>query len=137
MVNTVIDSIWTYPLKLEAVVPSSNGFELDYYFPFTSGEELKHHKDVSDGSEGMKSVFDLAFQITALKNLDLLDYPLVLDEFGANLDRAHREKSSEMITKVMEELGFSQLFMISHFAATYGSFENANKFVLDATNIDR
>ena len=134
--NIIIKHIWTYPLVLNPVQMDEDFSGLDYYFSFRRGEDLREHGDVQESSEGMASIINLAFQIVAMKNLKLLEYPLVLDEFGANLDRAHRERSSDMITRVMEELPFPQLFMISHFASTYGAFVNAEKFVLHADNID-
>ncbi|MGF6604358.1 hypothetical protein P3T23_009113 [Paraburkholderia sp. GAS448] len=134
--NQLISRVWVYPLE---VVPcgttTEKGAGLDYRFPLRVGPERDIKDDVSDGSDGMLEIIDLAFRIVGLKCLHLDDGPLLLDEWGATFDAGHRSNAINAIRHIMETRPFSQLFLISHYAATYGAFSNVQTCVLDARNI--
>jgi hypothetical protein len=61
--------------------------------------------------------------------------PLSLDEFGKTFDEAHQSAATQVILQLLEQLNFSQLFMISHYESCYGAFYNAQITVMDKRNI--
>lgn len=135
-INLTLSRIWLYPLELVlSNLKEDEGAELDYKFELKVNDEQEPIKDISKGSSAMKEVIDLAFRIVCMKYLGILDYPLFLDEFGHTMDSAHRFEA----TKLVHELGiyghFSQIFLISHFENSYGTFKNAQANVLCANNI--
>ena len=136
--NQLIRKIWAYPLE---IVPcglggatDEAGAELDYRFPLMVMSK-DNAPDVSKGSSGIKEIVDLAFMVVALKYHHLDDGPLLLDESGAVFDVEHRTNMIAAVKQLMETRPFSQLFMVSHYAATYGAFSNVQTCVLDARNI--
>lgn len=133
--NTLIKKVWSYPMELKPIQMQEDSIDLDYKFPFVVGDDLTPKGDVSEGSSGMLEMFNLVFVITSLRCLKLLDMPLFLDEFGSTFDKLHRVNSSHAIKTIMEELPFTQLFMISHYHSSYGSFANSQTTVLCDKNI--
>lgn len=134
--NTLIKKVWSYPMEIKSIQIQEDCVDLDYKFPFVVGDDLTPKLDVDQGSSGMVEMFNLVFVITSLRCLKLLDLPLYLDEFGSKFDKAHRVNSSHAIKTIMEELPFTQLFMISHYHNSYGSFANAQTTVLCSKNIN-
>lgn len=137
--NTFIGRIWTYPLQ---VIPTGydseneeQSVELDYRFKMIVERENNIVPDVSKGSEGIKEMVDLAFKMISIKYLGLSDTPLFLDEFGKSLDDEHRFRATEEIRWMMENGNHPQLFMISHYAASYTAFTNSEICVIDDRNI--
>lgn len=135
-INLTLRRIWLYPLELTlSNLKEDEDVELDYKFELRVNDEEEPVKDISKGSSAMKEVIDLAFRIVCMKYLGILDYPLFLDEFGHTMDSAHRFEA----TKLVHEMGiyghFSQIFLISHFENSYGTFKNAQTNVLCANNI--
>jgi ABC-type cobalamin/Fe3+-siderophores transport system ATPase subunit len=133
--NQLIRQIWVYPLEIMPCgLGGEGGAELDYRFPLKVNSE-DNAPDVSKGSTGIQEIVDLAFMVVAMKYLGLDDGPLLLDEFGAVFDAEHRNNVVKAVKQLMETRPFSQLFMISHYAATYGAFSNVQTCVLDGRNI--
>jgi energy-coupling factor transporter ATP-binding protein EcfA2 len=137
--NTFISRIWRYPLQ---IIPTGydtergeQTIELDYKFKMIVGREDNIKKDVSLGSEGIKEVIDLAFERVAAKYLNLTDAPRFLDERGKAFDDEHRNAFTEAIKWDMDNTNCSQLFMISHYALSYGAFSNAHVCVIDDANV--
>lgn len=134
--NNIIRKIWSYPLQiLECGISSSGGAELDYKFPMMVETLSKTVPDVKQGSTGMQEIVDVAFKVVAMRYLDLAESPLYLDEFTSSFDNAHRNASIQAIKSLMDTEPFTQLFMVSHYQSSYGSFTNAEICVLDARNI--
>lgn len=134
--NTVIRRIWTYPMEIQdCVVDEENGLELDYRFPVLTKGAVKPTPDVKQGSAGMIEMVDLAFIIIAMHNLGMGDYPLLLDEFGKGFDHTHRQNATNAIKTILDQLPFSQLWMISHYQDSYQTFTNAEICVLCDSNI--
>lgn len=130
--NTIINSIWTYDLTIMSCGMDSG--ELDYKFPVqTASGGIS--RDVSKTSKGQKQIIDFAFQLTVMMYLNLTDYPLFLDEPGEGFDEQHRIKLMDFVKQMMDMNRHSQLFMISHYASSHGSFLNAETMVLDGSNI--
>jgi archaellum component FlaC/ABC-type cobalamin/Fe3+-siderophores transport system ATPase subunit len=132
-INSIISSVWTYELE---VLPCGMGEgELDYLFPLQSGPTGLPAKDVKHGSRSQAEIVDFAFAQTAMLYLDLGDYPLFVDELGASFDEAHRPQVNQFVSRLMESGRYSQVFMISHYVAGWGSFTDAEYLVLDSRNI--
>jgi DNA repair exonuclease SbcCD ATPase subunit len=134
--NRVIAEVWAHPLEL---IPLSfedgEEVDLDYKFPFVVGEARSRRDDLCQGSLGMEYIFDIAFKLTAMQSLGLKGYPIFLDEFGGNLDDAHKEASVHMIDTIMSSYDISQMFMVSHNVSSYGAFVNSETFVLCNKNL--
>lgn len=134
--NTLIRKIWAYPLKvLDCGVAGSTGAELDYKFPLMVNKESNVVSDVSKGSSGMIEIVDLAFKVTAMFYLGLQESPLYMDEFGKTFDEVHRTQAMHVIKSLLDQKPFTQLFMISHYESTHGSFTNAEICVTCPNNI--
>lgn len=134
--NGIIRKIWSYPMHiLDCGKSGDAGADLDYKFPVMVKTKENVVPDVKLGSAGMQEMFDLSFKIVAMRYLGLSESPLFLDEFGKGFDEDHRVNASAAVKSLMDTQAFTQLFMISHYDATYGSFTNAEVCVLDATNI--
>jgi len=131
-INGVIDTVWTYNLKL---LPCSVGVDddLDYRFPvkINDNEEIE---DISKGSSGLKEIIDLAFKVVFIKYLGLEDFPLYLDEYAITMDYTHRINAYAAIDKVLSP-NFSQVFIISHFESMYGSMRNADISIINPDNL--
>ena len=131
--NSVIASIWTYDFTVLSCGMDSG--ELDYKFPVQFATADYGTPDIGKTSKGQRQVIDFAFQLTVMLYLNLTDYPLFLDEPGEGFDEQHRIKLMDFVKQLMEMGRHSQLFMISHYASSHGSFVNAEVLVLDASNI--
>ena len=134
--NTLIKKVWSYPLVvLPCGQSDSNNTELDYRFPLIVKSNDDPHRDVSEGSTGHKEIIDIAFKVTAMEYLGLGEFPLLLDEFGPGFDEVHRNQAMQAVKNLMEQKSFTQLFMVSHYEASYGSLTQAEICVLCPANI--
>lgn len=131
--NSIVGSIWSYDMTVLSCGLESG--ELDYKFPVQFASADNQSPDVSKTSKGQKQVIDFSFQLTVMLYLNLTDYPLFLDEPGEGFDEAHRVKLMDFVKQLMDTNRHSQLFMISHYASSHGSFTNAEVLVLDSSNI--
>lgn len=130
--NTITANIWTYDMDVLACGLESG--ELDYRFPVTiKGEQPI--PDVSKGSRGQMEMFDFAFMLIVMFYLQLEEYPLYLDELGHFFDEAHKLAVMNFVKDLVETKGFSQVFMISHYASSHGAFTQAEVMVMDSSNI--
>lgn len=134
--NTLIKKFWNYPLEINRLMPTGDEVDLDYLFPFASGDELTHHDDVNEGSTGMMEIFNIVFKIACMRCLNILDMPLSLDEPGAGFDKRHRVNTVHAIKSIMEELPFTQLYLVSHYIDGYGSFSNSQTTIMCSRNIE-
>jgi len=131
--NTLIGNVWEYDLS---IVPCGlESGELDYKFPIQVKSESNRVPDVAKGSTGQCEIIDFAFKLIVMLYLRLTDYPLYLDELGHSFDEQHRINVMNFVKDLVETKGFSQVFMISHYASSHGSFTNAEVLVMDAANI--
>lgn len=135
MINEHIEMVWTYPMELDAVL--EEGATLNVKLPIIVNNEPNPDGDVADGSTGQVSMIDWVFKLVVMELSGLHDYPLLADEFGKDFDDEHRERLVSYIQALMEQGRFSQLFMVSHYASVYGSFNQAEFVVLDDRNITR
>ena len=134
MVNSIIEKVWLYPMSLTPILPNEeDDINLDYKFKVSvKGEEVP---DISECSTGQKEVIDLAIEVVALAFLRLDHGPLFLDEFGANMDVAHKAAAFKMISELLSQSNFSQIYMISHFESSFSSNLDADITVLCPANI--
>lgn len=133
--NAFISKIWTYPLEVKDCSLEENSAELNYRFPLVVNNVLPAVSDVSEGSDGMQEIVNLAFRVAAGQCLKLDAGQLVLDEFGRTFDEAHREAATQVIRQIMDQLHYSQFFIISHYSASHGAFYKAQMTVIDKRNI--
>lgn len=133
--NIVIRKIWTYRLEVQdCSVGDDSAAELDFKFPLLVGDESNIVPDVKVASLGQREVVDMAFRIVATSYYGLNDAPLFLDEFASSFDKEHRVNASNAIKAILEQLSFSQLFMVSHYEAGHGVFTTAETCLLTKTN---
>lgn len=123
--NSVINGIWSYDVKIESC--NLEDGDLDYKFPVTinNGERVI---DISLCSSGLKEAIDLAFKVVFMKYLNL-DLPLYLDEYGITYDTNHRVAAYNAIESILAP-NFDQVFLISHFQSMYARFTNSDISVL-------
>lgn len=133
--NALIAKTWTYSLVVHDCSTEAETAELNYKFPLMSPNLDEPVPDVVNGSAGQQEIVNLSFIIIASQCMGIDYGPLFLDEFGKTFDAAHQQASVHLIGQLMEQLNFSQLFMISHYEDCYGAFYNAAITVLDASNI--
>lgn len=135
-VNKVISKVWTYPLIIHPCsLESQEKATLDYKFPFLVVDESNTIADVSMASTGMCEIINLAFIIVAMHCLGLKDYPVLIDEFSATFDEAHRTSAVELIKNLLDQYSFSQLFIVSHYFTLHGALTNAQVCVLNSENL--
>lgn len=133
--NAIIAKIWTYRMEMHDCSTDPDSAELSYKFPVSTPNLPKPTPDVSETSAGQQEMLNLAFRIVAAQCLGLDRGWLALDEFGKAFDESHREAATQVVRQLLEQLNFSQLFMISHYEASYGAFYSAQVSVMDKRNI--
>lgn len=131
--NSIIENVWTYQMQVKSCGLESG--ELDYKFPVRIDGEENGPKDVKQTSKGQKGMINFSFQLLVMFYLKMTDYPLYLDELGENFDETHKINVMNFIKDLVESKGFSQVFMVSHYASSHGAFTQAEVMVMDPTNI--
>ena len=135
--NLFINKVWLYPIEVVPITIEEDELDLDYKFSVKindiPGNDIA---DISKGSTSVRDIIDLAFRIVSMKYLNLSNYPLYLDELGASFDKSHRDAVSRLIHSLTHSTDYSQVFIISHYSETYGSFKNTDITVLCNENID-
>ncbi len=134
--NVIIRMAWSYLLEIKPCSVDEDGdADLSYRFPMAVFSEWDIVKDVKDGSTGIREIIDLAYTITAMVNLGLIDYPLFLDEFGASFDDFHRVQAGTVIKNIQEQMNFEQMFLVTHYESSYGALSNVDIIVLSSANV--
>jgi DNA repair exonuclease SbcCD ATPase subunit len=131
--NAIIENVWTYQMEIQACGLDSG--ELNYRFPVRIDGDPHGPDDVYRTSKGQKEMINFSFVLVVMFYLRLTNYPLHLDELGATFDETHRLNVMNFIKDLVESKGFSQVFMISHYASSHGAFTQAEVMVIDASNI--
>ncbi len=131
--NSILKKIWSYPLEL-VLVEVDEESELDYKFAIKINDNSTI-PDIQKVSSGIKEVLDLSFKLVAMKHLGMQDYPIFLDEFGKAMDSKHRHQAIETIKSLIYSSNFSQIFIVSHYESSYGSFKNSQVNVLCDNNV--
>jgi energy-coupling factor transporter ATP-binding protein EcfA2 len=130
--NEIINKVWSYDIDILPCNIEEN--DLTFRFPVKINN-VKDIPDISKGSSSIKDIIDLAFKITAMEFLELLEYPLILDELGSTFSSSHRVSVYEFIDELSKGY-FNQIFMISHFEDMFGRFKNTDVIVLDNEGIN-
>lgn len=130
-VNSLIQRIWGYPLFLSPCTADENG--IDYKIPMMVA--VKPRADINMGSSSIKHVIDQAFILAGYYCMQLTDYPLHLDEFGASFDEVHRYNMLPVIKDLVDDNHFSQVFIISHQLDGQTAFPNSQTIIMDTRNI--
>ena len=131
--NDIISEFWNYDIDIQPC--ASKEGELDFYFPFKVEGDVDQIPDINAGSEAQLDLFDFAFRIVACGYLNLIDYPLYADELGRTFDEEHRNNLITYIKRLMDGRQFSQLLLISHYAANHSAMQHAEVCVVDSQNI--
>jgi len=129
--NDLINRVWTYDIKILPCDMEEN--DLNFKFPVLINN-VKPIPDVSKGSSAIMEIINLAFKIVVMERLDMLDYPLVLDEFGGSMDPEHRIRAYNLIEELSKN-HFSQIFMVSHFESMYSRFKDTDVIILNNDNL--
>jgi len=125
--NYFISEIMTYQMALANVEDT-----LDFTFPLVVEGVLV--KDISNCSMGQKAVFTLAFNLALVIELKLNDYPIYIDEVDRDLDAAHKEKLSNLITMLVDKEIVSQIFIVGHHKSMLDGF-SGDITVLNGDNV--
>lgn len=133
--NAIIAKVWAYRMDVHDCSTDPESAELSYKFPVSTPNIPKPTGDIADTSSGQQEMINLAFTVAMAQALKLDRGPLPLDEFGKTFDENHREAATQMVRQLIEQLNFSQLFMISHYESSYGAFYSAQVSVMDKRNI--
>lgn len=131
--NAIIENVWTYQMEIQSCGLESG--ELNYRFPVRIEGSPNGPKDVDRTSRGQKEMINFAYVLIVMFYLRLNNYPLYLDELGATFDETHKLNVMNFIKDLVESKGFSQVFMISHYASSHGAFTQAEVMVMDSSNI--
>lgn len=129
VMNQIIASICHYPLVINPCDIEAG--ELNYRFPMWAAEETNIVDDVSMGSTGQQEIIDLAFKLTAYHFLRLKGYPLYLDEVGRAFDPINKQNLLPVLSDLIADDSFSQVFIISHDVGIYSSLDRVDVIVLD------
>jgi len=131
--NFIINKVWEHEINILPCDVSEN--DLTFRFPVMINN-IKSIPDVLKGSSSMREIIDLAFKISVMELLDMLEYPLILDEFSSTMDSTHRINSYNYIEKLSKEY-FSQIFLVSHYAEIFLRFaNNTDVNVLNNDNVN-
>ena len=130
--NNLINKVWNYDIK---ILPCDiDESDLSFKFPVMLND-VKRIKDVSEGSSAIQEIINLAFKVVAMEYLDILDYPLILDEYAAKMDPKHRIEAYNLIEELSKEY-FGQVFMVSHFESMYNRFTDNDVIILSNDNLE-
>lgn len=131
--NQIIEEIWGDTLR---ILPCNmeNG-DLSFKFPLISGEFSGVAKDVSDSSTGEAQIINYVFRLVVMSYLGFVQYPLHMDEAGANFDVAHRPALMNYIKRAAESGTYSQIFLISHYIANHGVMTHAETCALTTDGV--
>lgn len=125
-VNAILHNIWSTPLYLQPC-EKANG-DLTYKFPVIVGEG-KPNPDVTDCSAGERDIIDWCWRLVLL-NYHPIDYPLIMDEVGVNMDEIHRGRFFNYVQEYTQQKSHKQLFIVSHYISQYGIFDKPNIIAL-------
>lgn len=133
--NAVIEKVWLYPLVIQPIqLEDDAAVDLDYMFPFLVDNKTKV-PDVSNGSGAQEEIFNLAFMLVSMIHLGLDESEIFLDEFSIKMDYSHRREATKLIMDLVKNSNFSQIYMISHYEASYGTMGDMDVTVLCPDNI--
>lgn len=131
--NAVISDIWSNNLRIHPCTLEDG--ELSFKFPLSFDDDNDTTKDISASSTGESQIINFAFRLVVMEYLGLTNYPLYIDEIGANFDERHRPNLLRYIKRVSENGQYSQLFVISHYIAQHGALTNSEVCALSTDGV--
>lgn len=134
-VNAIINKVWSYDLEVLPydLVEIEKG--ITYRFPVkTKGDD--NSTDINDTSESMREIINIAFRLVSLRYMGLGKFPLMIDEFGRNMDEIHLIKSYDMLDGICD-INDVQMFIISHIKTCYNRFKNAGISIVSDLNLEQ
>ena len=133
LMNKYIGAVWNYPMQ---VLPCDvTEGDMDYTFPYVLNNQPEQVPDVCKGSKAQKSIFNLAYRLTAYKALNLQGYPLLLDEPSEGMDEEHRHALVGFIKLLINSGEFSQVIVVSHDADMHSKLNEAAYCVIEPTGV--
>lgn len=136
LTNEIIARVWTYPFVIRPCAVDEDGeVGLTYRFPIDIGDGGMAIKDIVQGSKAQREITNLAFRVVAMVYLGLGEFILFLDEFGEGFDPLHRERGTHAINAFIDQMSFSQIFIVTHFEENFATLKNTNICLLDDRNI--
>lgn len=120
--NALFKVIYSRPLVIKPC--SKENGDLTYKFPVVVGDSSPT-PDVTDCSAGERELIDWAFRFVML-SYHPVEYPLIMDEVGVNLDEINRGRFFNFIQDYTRQKSPRQVFMVSHYVANHGMFNKPN-----------
>ena len=131
-VNKIINSIWSYPMKISKI---SKKTLYKYNIPLTLNGS-KSIKDISECSSGQKEVIDIAWSIALCNSLGLFKrYPFKLDEPDRAISDGNRARLLEVISRLATDQVAEQIVLVNHHESLYNAIPDSEIMVLDTNNI--
>ena len=119
--NYIINSIWSYPIKLQTLT-----IEDKFEGKIPVQIESIVVPDIKSLSKGQKAIVDFAVIISSIIVARLNNYPLFLDEItNGSFSELHKEKLLSWMRTIIDEKYASQLFVIDHDAYVNNGFRDA------------
>ena len=133
LMTEYVEQVWGYQMQ---ILPCDvSDADMDYKFPYWSGDDSRPRADISLGSVGQKEVFDFVFVLAVYRALGLERYPVFLDELGSGFDQGHRASMIEFVKELLGSGFCSQVFMVSHDPGSHFKLANAANVVIDQEGI--
>jgi hypothetical protein len=107
---------------------------LNYSFPLETPGNISN--DISQLSDGQKEVMNIAWILTILLQLKMLNkVPFFADEIGRTFDPIHRMQILSFLGQMLDNKIIEQLFIVNHFALFTDGFGDCDIICLNPENI--
>lgn len=133
-VNAIISKVWSYEMEVLPYDVKELEKGMSYRFPVQI-KDNKPAKDINETSESMREIINLAFRLVSLRHMGLLDFPILIDEFGRSMDEVHLIKSYDLLENIAEEYGV-QMFIIAHIKSCYNRFRSFGMTIVSDLNLE-
>lgn len=128
--NGIIARVFSYHFKIR---PVDENTPLTFDLSAEVGDVIVD--DVSNCSTGQQDMINLAWTLSMMIQLRLVNYPIYLDEFGNTFDEHHRQRLLNLITELQNLRVITQVFMINHHAIVHEGILDRDVLVLADSNI--
>lgn len=129
--NAIIKEFSAITLMLKPC-NKDNG-DLTYRFPVVNGQNTEA-SDISDCSAGESEILNWAIRKVGMRYKPSW-FPMFMDEVGAFLDEVNRTRFFAYIQSIFADKEHEQLFMVSHYAAQHGMFNNPNIIAINSEGL--
>ena len=129
--NYFLSQIWSYKMKL---LPVREDEPLTYAFPLETPGKVS--PDINQTSDGQTEVLNLAWVLTILLQLKLLNkLPFFADEIGRTFDPVHRVQILTFMGQLLDNKVIEQLFIVNHLALFTDGFPDCDVICLNPDNV--